>query len=181
MPRPKLILYLLSLTEAHAQSLRNTKHLLTLSELCSFPNICNFYRRFVSGYFRIAASLNHLLKKIQSTSLPPLNEHQAHAFKTLIDAVTYLQLSRFCNLVCHSQSEKTHVITTLELCASRPSLTENGNFFDSGIEPCSLQEKLTSHCKKNASLLFGLFKLCIHTLKVSNSQSIRIRLHKHGF
>lgn len=52
-----------------------------------FLDTCNVYQRFVLRCFRIAASLNSLLKKGQPQILPPLDDAPALTFKTLIEAV----------------------------------------------------------------------------------------------
>jgi Reverse transcriptase (RNA-dependent DNA polymerase) len=56
----------LSVSEKNTQALRTAKPPTTQTELRSFLGLCNVYRRFVSGFAKIAALLNALLRKRES-------------------------------------------------------------------------------------------------------------------
>jgi RNase H-like domain found in reverse transcriptase len=58
-------------------------HPTTQTELRSFLGLCNVYRRFIKGFAKIAAPLNILLRKGETSQLSPLSPEQVFAFDTL--------------------------------------------------------------------------------------------------
>jgi RNase H-like domain found in reverse transcriptase/Integrase zinc binding domain len=73
----------LSVSEKNTRALRTAKPPSTQTELRSFIDLCNVYRRFVSGFAKIAAPLNALIRKGESPKLCELSEAQLLAFETL--------------------------------------------------------------------------------------------------
>jgi RNase H-like domain found in reverse transcriptase len=73
----------LSVAEKNTAALKVMTHPTTQTELRSFLGLCNVYRRFVKGLFKIAAPLNILLRKGETPQLSPLSPEQVLAFDTL--------------------------------------------------------------------------------------------------
>lgn len=69
------------------EAVKNFKPPETQTHIKSFLGLCNFYRRFVPNFTRIASPFNELLKKGTPAQLPPLNEKQLEAFDKLKQAL----------------------------------------------------------------------------------------------
>lgn len=54
-----------------------------LTELCSFLGFCNFFRRFVSSFARLAAPLKKKLRKNQPRTFRTLNEEELQSMQSL--------------------------------------------------------------------------------------------------
>jgi RNase H-like domain found in reverse transcriptase len=69
--------------EKNTKALKTARPPTTQSELRSFLGLCNVYRRFISGFAKIAAPLNALLRKGESPQLGVLSKEQLQSFDTL--------------------------------------------------------------------------------------------------
>jgi hypothetical protein len=67
----------------NTDSLRSALPPITQTEFRSFLGLCNVYRRFVTGFAKIAGPLNHLLKKCEGQKLGPLTKEQLLTFEDL--------------------------------------------------------------------------------------------------
>jgi hypothetical protein len=65
------------------KALKTARPPTTQSELRSFLGLCNFYRRFISGFAKFASPLNALLRKGESPQLGVLSKEQLHSCDTL--------------------------------------------------------------------------------------------------
>jgi Reverse transcriptase (RNA-dependent DNA polymerase)/RNase H-like domain found in reverse transcriptase len=73
----------LSVTEKNTAALKDMTHTTTQTELLSFLDLCNVYRRFFKGFAKIAAPLNILLRKGETPQLSPLSPEMVFTFDTL--------------------------------------------------------------------------------------------------
>jgi RNase H-like domain found in reverse transcriptase len=73
----------LAVTVKNTDSLRSALPPTTQTELRSFLGLCNVYRRFVPGFYKVSGPLNHLLKKGEGPKLGTLTKEQLLAFETL--------------------------------------------------------------------------------------------------
>jgi len=71
------------------EALAKVGHPRTKTQLRSFLDMCNVYRRFVANYARIAAPLNHLMTKAHGDTLPAFTEAQSAAFTRLRGALLH--------------------------------------------------------------------------------------------
>jgi Reverse transcriptase (RNA-dependent DNA polymerase)/RNase H-like domain found in reverse transcriptase len=77
----------LSVSEKNTRAFRTAKPPTTQTELRSFLGLCNVYRRFVSGFAKISAPLNDVMRKGESPQLGELTEFQRSSFETLRDCL----------------------------------------------------------------------------------------------
>jgi Reverse transcriptase (RNA-dependent DNA polymerase) len=73
----------LSVSEKNTRALRTAKPPTTQTELRSFLGLCNVYRRFVSGFAKIAEPLNALLRKGSHHSSVNSRRSNGHHLKPL--------------------------------------------------------------------------------------------------
>ena len=73
----------LAVAEKNTKALQTARPPTTQSELRSFLGLCNVYRRFISGFAKIASPLNALLRKGESPQLGVLSKEQLQSFDTL--------------------------------------------------------------------------------------------------
>ena len=73
----------LAVAEKNTKALHSASNQTTQTELRSFLGLCNFYRRFIRGFAKLAAPLNALLRKGESPNFGQLNTEQTQAFEDL--------------------------------------------------------------------------------------------------
>ena len=78
----------LSVAETNIETIRQAKHPRNGTELRSFLEMCNFYRKFVPHFAKKAAPLTELLKKGQPTEFEALSKEQVKAFNELSIGLT---------------------------------------------------------------------------------------------
>ena len=73
----------LAVAAKNTESIRKAVYPKNQTELRSFLGACNVYRRFVPNFSHVAAPLNKLLQKGQSSNIPELTPEQKEAFNLL--------------------------------------------------------------------------------------------------
>jgi RNase H-like domain found in reverse transcriptase len=127
------------------------------TELRSFLGLCNFYRRFVPGFEKVAGPLNYLLKKREGPKLGPLTKEQLLAFETLRDMLLQPPI------LALPRREGRYILDTdasdgkigCFLSQEHPDGLRNPNGYCSrSLNPA---ERNYSTTEKSASLSYGLF------------------------
>jgi Reverse transcriptase (RNA-dependent DNA polymerase) len=82
----------LAVAQKNIDTLAQAHHLRTRTELRSYLGMCNVYRKFVSGFVKIAAPLTDMLRKGEPDIFDELTEAQARAFSQLKNALINPQI-----------------------------------------------------------------------------------------
>lgn len=128
----------LLIDEARLHSSNEAKHSTTQTELRSFLELSNVYRRFISGFIRIAGPLNKVLKKGQPTKLDPLLPAQTKALDSLKALVTSAPIYRYTEKIYITQWTRNLVLTKLVVGCFKQHPMGNESQFDVGHEHSTL-------------------------------------------
>lgn len=114
-----MTLHRLSIKKTNTKSLKDMKHPLTLTELCSFLGMSIVYLGFVRNSSLIAAPLNGILKTGQQLKLPSLDNDKEFAFKTVMEAIPSAPILSLPRPGCLAHCKQTHNTINPELYSFR--------------------------------------------------------------
>ena len=134
----------LAVAQKNIDTLAQAHYPSTRTELRSFLGMCNVYRKFVSGFAKIAAPLTDMLRKGEPDTFDDLTEAQAHAFSQLKNALInppILTLPR----------ESAPYTLDVDACDSQLGACLQQEQPDGTLAPCGFYSRTLNQAEKNYS------------------------------